>query len=167
MTTAINSAPNVKKILLVATAFAALAVGCSPTASDDASSKSQSDKAVSKAKSQNSAPLAPAACAEPLDVEFDGRVYRAVENVDFRIGNKVGKAASVTCDDTDQKSDALLPQPESPAHEIDGVDPRAAIAVNDMFFVVNSDKKLPAKVQKLIDEAAAETGTETPVVESA
>ncbi|MDF3143722.1 MULTISPECIES: DUF6281 family protein [unclassified Streptomyces] len=167
MTSAISPARNVKKILLATAALAALAVGCSPTAPDDASSKSQSGKAVSKTKSENSAQLAPAACAEPLDVEFHGRVYRAVENVDFRIGNKVGKAVSVMCDDTDRKSDALVPQPESPAYEIDGVDPGIAIAVDDMFFVVNSGKKLPARVQKLIDDATAETETETPMIENA
>ena len=167
MNSAISHARNTKKILLATAVFAALAVGCSPAASDDPGAKSHSGKAVSKTKSENPAVLAPAACAEPLDVEFHGRVYRAVENVDFRIGNKVGKAVSVMCDDTDRKSDALVPQPESPAYEIDGVDPRIAIAVDDMFFVVNSGKKLPDRVQKLIDDATAEARKETPLAEGA
>jgi hypothetical protein len=157
MTSAINPARNVKKILLATAAFAVLAVGCSPTASNDASSKSPSDKAVSKTKSENSAPqLAPAACAEPLDVEFQGRVYRAVENVDFGIGNKAGKAVSVMCDDTDRKNDALVPQPESPAYKIPGVDPGIAIAVDDsqdtmQIYVADLDKPLPSEIEKLID----------------
>ncbi|GGL18366.1 DUF6281 family protein [Streptomyces flaveus] len=156
MTSAISHARNAKKILLVTAAFAALAVGCSPTASDDASSKPRSDKAVSNTKSENAAPLAPAACAEPLDMEFDGRVYRAVENVDFTAGDKVGTAVSVMCDDTDQKSDALVSQPESPAYEIDGVDPSIAIAVDDspdtmQIYVADFDKPLPAEIQKLIN----------------
>ncbi len=154
--------------LLATAAFAVLAVGCSSTASNDASSKSPSDKAVSKTKSENSAPqLAPAACAEPLDVEFQGRVCRAVENVDFGIGKKAGKAVSVMCDDTDRKDDALVPQPESPAYKIDGVDPRDAIAVDDTFFVVNSGEQLSAKVQKLIDDATTRDQTEATVPEGA
>lgn len=151
-----NYARNGKKILLVAAAFAALAVGCSPAASDDASPKHRSGKEVSKAKSENAQLMAPAVCAEPMDVEFDGRVYRGVENVAFESGSRVGTAVPVTCDDTDKKDDALLPQPKSPVSRVKGVDPRIAIAVADTFYVVNSGKKLPARVQKLIDDAARE-----------
>ncbi|WP_327743089.1 DUF6281 family protein [Streptomyces europaeiscabiei] len=167
MTTTITAARNVKKILMVTAAFASLAVGCSSTTSDDTSAKSQPEQAISKTRSESPAQLAPAACAEPLDVEFDGRVYRAVENVDFEIGGKAGRAVSVTCDDTDGKDDALVPQPESPAYKIPGVDPGIAIAVDDVFYVVNSGKKLPARVQKLIDGATTKTEAGTPLLESA
>ncbi|MDX3309217.1 DUF6281 family protein [Streptomyces sp. NPDC054884] len=196
MSRAITRARNAKKILVVTAAFAALTVGCSSTASDDASPKSPSGKAVSRTTAQNAAPVVPdAVCAEPLvaasgtgsraggsvpvgcddsgaatksetpqvagacavQVEFAGRVYTGITvDRDVKAGHRVGKAVHVACADTPgDDNDGLVPQPESRAYAIPGVDPGTAVAVGDsadtmQIYVAEPGKPLPAEIQKLI-----------------
>ncbi|KMS75182.1 hypothetical protein ACM01_11105 [Streptomyces viridochromogenes] len=67
----------------------------------------------------------------------------------------MGKAVHVACNDTpDNNNDGLVPQPESPAYKIPGVNPGIAIAVDDaldtmQIYVADLDKPLPAELQKL------------------
>ncbi|MFD4259248.1 DUF6281 family protein [Streptomyces sp. NPDC058534] len=87
-------------------------------------------------------------------VTYDGRTYRDVANVEFTVGAKLGAATKPPCDDTGQ-DEGEEPATTETAYAVDGISPKAAIAVGDTpdnvhFVAVYSGNELPSEVKKLI-----------------
>lgn len=123
------------RAVLATAALAALAVGCTTT-------------------SGSSGGGGAASCANR--VKFDDQTYRDLVNIKFTVGDKVGTATTLACDDTGGNSESdSADAVKSTAYKIDGLDTRDAIAVgdspDDLTFFVDDSGDPPAAVQKLID----------------
>ncbi|MBT2507703.1 hypothetical protein J7I98_17810 [Streptomyces sp. ISL-98] len=121
------------RMLLVTAAAVALAVGCTSPGGGSGNS---------------------ASCA--YRVTYEDRTYQDVANVDFTIGETLGAVSSAPCDDTPGQNEGAESAAASTAYAVEGLDTDIAIAVGDtpgeaVFFAVDSGKKLPAEVRKLID----------------
>lgn len=88
-------------------------------------------------------------------VTYEKRIYKDLANVTFKTGGRLGTVSSVPCDDTGNRDGSDEPVTKSTAYAVKGLDTDIAIAVGDtpdeaVFFTVDSGKKLPAEVKKLI-----------------
>jgi hypothetical protein len=89
-------------------------------------------------------------------VEYQGRTYQDVANVEFTVGAKLGDATQPPCIDTGGQDEAEEPGTTETAYEVDGISPKVAIAVGDTpddakFVAAYSGTELPPEVKKLID----------------
>ncbi|MFJ7344377.1 DUF6281 family protein [Streptomyces sp. NPDC101110] len=101
-------------------------------------------------------------------VTFEGRTYRDVANVDFRVATRLGAATQPPCDDTGGGNEHEEPSTTETAYAVDGISPEVAIAVggapDDVLFVaVHSGNGLPPAVKKLIAHSRRPPGC-TPAV---
>lgn len=64
-------------------------------------------------------------------VAFGGRDYLPTGKADFTVGDRLGTATVVECDDTPGDQEVAVPQDTTGAYAIDGVDPAEAVAVGD------------------------------------
>ncbi|MFE6625186.1 DUF6281 family protein [Streptomyces sp. NPDC057740] len=88
-------------------------------------------------------------------VEYQGRTYQDVANVEFTVGAKLGDATQPPCDDTGGQDETEESGTTETAYEVDGISPKVAIAVGDtpgdaQFVAVYSGTELPPEVKKLI-----------------
>ncbi|MGW0841224.1 DUF6281 family protein [Streptomyces sp. NPDC002787] len=92
-----------------------------------------------------------ASCA--FVVEYGGRDYRQLANMEFELGAEVGTARTAYCDDTPDDGEAP-PEPDDAfeAYAIDGLDTADAIGVrrsldDETFFMVRQGEELPSAVE--------------------
>lgn len=92
-------------------------------------------------------------------VDFDGRTYMDAGVADFELGDKLGEARALPCDDTGDRGADPPDRAASEAYdvyEVEGLKPRVAIAVGDfredasLVAVRGEDKGFPPEVEKLI-----------------
>ncbi|MET9735160.1 DUF6281 family protein [Streptomyces sp. NPDC006458] len=89
---------------------------------------------------------------------YEDRSYQDVANVEFAVGDKLGKATQPPCDDTGGQDEVVEPEPPQTAYAVQGLSPNVAIAVGDTpeeakLFAAYTGSKLPPEVQKLIDNS--------------
>ncbi|MEW2167419.1 DUF6281 family protein [Streptomyces sp. NPDC007084] len=87
---------------------------------------------------------------------YQDRTYRDVANVEFTVGEKLGKATKPPCDDTGGQDVSEASGTTETVYEVDGISPKVAIAVGDTpgeakFVAAYSGTKLPPEVKKLTD----------------
>ncbi|MFI6938839.1 DUF6281 family protein [Streptomyces sp. NPDC050418] len=86
---------------------------------------------------------------------FEDRSYRDVEELDVKVGSRLGVALQIPCKDQGQSDPDVEPVgPDKTAYEVIGVSPKVAVAVGDSpddveVFVSYEGKKLPPEVEKL------------------
>ena len=85
--------------------------------------------AVGCAEPDGTGGTAAASCA--YLVTYDSRTYLDVANVDFTVGEKLGTATTLACDDTPDSPGDTVPERGITAYEVEGMDPAVAIAVGD------------------------------------
>ncbi|MDT9699368.1 DUF6281 family protein [Streptomyces sp. P17] len=95
---------------------------------------------------------AAASCAYVID--YDGRSYTDVANIDYKRGEELGTATQPPCDDTPGDGDDGSPVQETTAYRIEGLDPDVAIAVGDapddlIFVATRPNGELPPEVERL------------------
>ncbi|MFI6015858.1 DUF6281 family protein [Streptomyces sp. NPDC051243] len=64
-------------------------------------------------------------------VTYDSRDYLPTEKSVFTVGERLGTATVVECDDTPNDPEVAIPESTTGAYAIEGVDPTEAIAVGD------------------------------------
>ncbi|MFJ8768748.1 DUF6281 family protein [Streptomyces clavifer] len=88
---------------------------------------------------------------------YQGITYQDVGNVKFTLGKKLGVATEPPCEDVGGQGKSEEPAGVTEtAYEVNGISPKAAIAVGETpktvrFFAVFSHSKFPPEVEKLID----------------
>lgn len=85
--------------------------------------------AVGCTESGDAGGAAEASCA--YLVTYDSRTYLDVANVDFTVGEKLGAATTLSCDDTPNSPGDTVPERRITAYAVEGMDPAVAIAVGD------------------------------------
>ncbi|MFD7181283.1 DUF6281 family protein [Streptomyces sp. NPDC059904] len=102
---------------------------------------------------QGSGGEAQGSCA--IAATYGGRTYTQVANVDFTVGEALGRAEFPPCNDTPgHDDDAAGPEPTT-AYAVDGLNPRTAIAVRYtsdevMLLAVQPGGNLPPEVKALM-----------------
>ncbi|CAL9648098.1 hypothetical protein SUDANB15_06517 [Streptomyces sp. enrichment culture] len=99
-----------------------------------------------------------------LTATYGGRTYTGVAGVDSTAGDALGTAEFPPCDDTPGHPDDAGGHEPATVHAVDGVDPRAAIAVrytSDEFVLlaVRPDGDLPPKAENLAGRSAVSPGS--------
>ncbi|GAA2242458.1 hypothetical protein GCM10010232_31850 [Streptomyces amakusaensis] len=120
---------------LLVTALAVAAAGCTKESS-----------------SPDGGGAAAASCAYVM--RFADRTYQHQDKVKFEVGEKVGTAHSIPCNDTGQDS-PQDPVTKSVAYAVEGLDPDVAVAIGDSpqdadFFSLGMGREMPAEVEKFI-----------------
>ncbi|MGN9759491.1 DUF6281 family protein [Streptomyces sp. SD31] len=64
-------------------------------------------------------------------VTYDNRGYLPTTDTDFTVGERLGTATIVECDDTPNDPGVSIPEDRTGAYAVEGSDPADAIAVGD------------------------------------
>ncbi|WP_224058279.1 DUF6281 family protein [Streptomyces kanamyceticus] len=150
----------------VVTVGAILTAGCAPQSDEGVSTPRRHQEEGAPAQKQGGG--AAASCAK--GVTFKGSSYWDLGRMEFTVGDKLGTARSIPCDDVDgvdvgenhgrDRHKSADPQSASyNVYRVKGIDTSIAIAIGQspaestLFSVHKENEGLPPEVQRLVNSA--------------